>query len=287
MAFCTKCGATMSGAFCNQCGTPASAASPAAAVPPGVPPGPPPPYAAAPPYDASMQAMPPAPPPRKTHPIIWVLVALAGLFILFIIGVVGVSALVVHKARQAGLSTELMRRNPAAAMARMAAMANKDVEIVSEDDNSGTITVRNRKDGKLMTMSFDQAKNGFSIRADGDDGKTAEMHFGGGGDAKLPSWVPEYPGSKVQANFTASGTDSNGVGAGGNYTFTTSDSTAHVMSYYQDKTKDLGMKVKLNATTEQGGTVIAADESDRRTLTVIVGTSDGQTTVNVTYAEKR
>lgn len=280
MAFCTSCGATVNGAFCSQCGTSVRAASaapsanPAAAAPAlanaGVPPG----------------SMPPPVAKSGTSPIVWILVAVGGLFVLFLIGIFGIGALFVHKAHQAGLSTELMRRNPAAAIARMAAVANKDVEIVGEDDNAGTITLRDRNTGKTVTMAFDQVKKGFRISADGDDGKRAEVQFGGG-PIKLPGWVPEYPGSDIQGTFSARGTDGNGEGAGGNYTFTTSDSSSHVMSFYEGKAKDLGMKVNFTASGAGGGTMIAADDNDRRSLTVIVGSDSRQTTVNVTYGEKR
>lgn len=274
MAFCTSCGATVNGTFCSNCGTPAAGS--AAAAPTG---------AATAPAAAPIAAMPPAA-PRKTSPIVWVLVALGAVFVLFIVGAIGVSALLVHKARQAGFSTELMRKNPAAAVARMAAMGNKDVEIVGEDDSAGTISLRDRKTGKVVTMSFDQVKSGFTIRADGDDGKTAVVQFGGG-SVKLPGWIPNYPGSNVQTTFAAKGVDDNSAGQGGNFSFTTSDSPSKVLSFYQDKVNGLGMKVKMNATTTEGGSLIAADEPERRSLTVIIGSSSGQTTVNVTYGEKQ
>jgi len=268
MAFCTACGATVTGAFCNQCGTPASAAA-AAPGTPGVPPG----------------AMPP-PVARKTSPIVWVLVALAGIFVLFIVGMLGVGALVVHKAHQAGLDTDLMRRNPAAAIARMAAMANKDVDIVREDDNAGTITLRDRHTGKVVTMSFDQMKHGIRFSADDDNGKTAVMEFGGE-TAKLPSWVPEYPGSHGQSTFSMRGADGNGGGVGGNFTFTTSDSPSRVMTFYEDKAKDLGMKVNVTAATGEGGMIVATEEGGSRSLTIVVGGDSSKTAVNVTYSDKK
>ncbi len=273
MAFCTGCGATVNGAFCNHCGKPVSAAAGTpAATPgtPGVPPG----------------AMPP-PVARKTSPIVWVLVALAGIIVLFMVGAIGVGALFLHKARQAGLDTDLVRRNPAAAIARMAAIANKNVEILGEDDNAGTITLRDRHSGKTVTMSFDQVKNGIRFSADDDNGKTAVMEFGGG-SAKLPSWVPNYPGSNGHATFSVRGSDDHGSGEGGNYTFTTSDPPSKVMAFYQDKAKDLGLHTKVTASTDEGGMIVATEEPGNRSLTVVVGQDhSNNTTVNVTYADKQ
>lgn len=219
--------------------------------------------------------MPPAATARRTNPIVWILVAVLGLFLLGFIGLVGAGWFVAHR----------IARNPAAAAARLAALANKDVDVVSEDDNAGTITLRDRRTGKTMTMSFDQAKNGkFTMSAEGDDGKVATLEFGSG---KVPSWVPTYPGSSPTVNISARGDDANGTGEGGNFTFTTSDASSDVMKFYQDKAKDLGMQVKLTTTTADAGMVIASDEESRRSLTAIIGRDGGLTTVNVTYGSKR
>jgi hypothetical protein len=221
--------------------------------------------------------MPTAAAPRKTSPLIWILVAVLGIFVLGFIGVVGTGFFIARK----------ISRNPAAVAARLAALGNKNVDVVSEDDNAGTITLRDRQTGKNVTMTFDQAKGGkFSLSAEGDDGKTATMEFGAG-SGSLPSWVPSYPGSSPQLNITAHGDTSDGSGDGGNFTFTTNDPSSRVLSFYQDKAKDLGMKVNLTTTTADAGMVIATDEDSHRSLTAIVGSDSGKTTVNVTYGAKR
>lgn len=230
-------------------------------------------------------AMPPPPAQRRTSPLVWILVIVLGLFLLGFIGVVGTGFFVAHKMRQAGIDTDMFRRNPAAAAARIAALASRTVDIVGEDDNAGTLTLRDRRTGKTVTMSFDQARNGrFTFSAEGDDGKTATMAFGAG---TLPSWVPSYPGSSPQVNISAKGENSDGTGEGGNFTFTTPYPASSVLTFYQQKAKDMGMQVNLNMTTAEAGMVIATDESTHRTLTAIVGADRGTTTVNVTYAGKR
>jgi hypothetical protein len=255
MAFCTTCGAQVSGAFCNHCGTQVGTSG--GQTPP-------------------MQAAPAAL-PRKTSPLIWILIIVLGIFVLGFVGVVGTGFFIARK----------ISRNPAAAAARLAALANKNVDVVSEDDDAGTITLRDRRTGKTVTMTFDQAKGGrFSLSAEGDDGKTATMEFGAS-SGTLPSWVPAYPGSSPQFNITARGDTNDGAGEGGNFTFTTSDPSSRVLSFYQDKARDMGMKVNLTSTTADAGMVIASDEASHRSLTAIVGSDSGKTTVNVTYGAKR
>lgn len=267
MPFCTKCGASVAGAFCSQCGTPTPAAS-----------GSPSPAAPTPPAAAG-------PLPRKTSPLVWVLVAVFGVLLLGGLAVAGFTFFVVHKARQAGISSDLFQRNPAAATARILAAANPDIEIVSEDDGAGTVTVRDRNTGKTTTWNLDQAKRGkFTITTEEEDGKNATVEFGPGSSAHLPAWLPSYPGATVQGTFAVTGNTADG--AGGNFSFTTSDAPSKVLSFYQDQVKDLGMKVQVNTTTPAGGMFTATEEGDHRSLTVIVGESSGKTTVNVTYGSK-
>src|SRR5271169_3246184 len=81
MAFCSTCGATMTGAFCAKCGTPAGAAQ---AQPPMAPVG--------------------AAVARRTSPIVWVLVVILGLFVLCGLGAAAIGFMVLHHARQAGVT---------------------------------------------------------------------------------------------------------------------------------------------------------------------------------------
>jgi hypothetical protein len=225
---------------------------------------------------------PPVMGPRKTNPIVWVLVALLGLFVLGGMAVVGTGMFVVHKARQAGLDADLMRNRPGLAIAKMLATANPDVDVVNTDDGSGTITVRDKKTGKVTTMTFDDARNGkFSITAQDDNGKTATMEFGGSA-SNLPSWIPAYPGSNPQVNMAGRAND----GDAGNFTFTTADPPSQVMQYYQDKIKEMGMKATTVVASEKGGMVNGADDNNHRTLNVIVGGGSGKTSVTVTYGSK-
>jgi hypothetical protein len=92
MPFCTKCGANVAGSFCSQCGTPAASSGAFGSTPVA---GSTPPVVAA-PYGQ--------PVPRKTSPIVWVLVVVLGLFVVGGIAVAGFAAFVAHRIHQAGVS---------------------------------------------------------------------------------------------------------------------------------------------------------------------------------------
>jgi len=277
MTYCTNCGAPVSGAFCSQCG--AAAPSPPSA-PPSMSASPAPSGESAPVWTTA-----PAPPVRKTSPIVWILVILLGLFVLGGITVVGAGYFLVHKARQAGLDPKLLSRNPGLAISKMVAAANPDVEVLKTDDSAGTITVRNRKDGKVITLSFDEIKDGkFSMRAFDEEGKSATVEFGA--KAKLPSWVPDYPGSTPVATFSAKGDSPGERAEAGNFSFTTKDAPEKVISFYQNKLRELSMKTEFTAGSAEGSILSATDPNSSRSLHIIVGGGHDETSVNVTYGQK-
>ena len=195
----------------------------------------------------------------------------------------GTGLFIAHKVRQAGLDPGLMRSNPGYAVAKMFLSAHPDMEEVAHDDGAGSITVRDRRTGKQTTLNFNDIRNGrFHITAEGDNGETATLNFGGG-TGKLPGWVPEYPGSNGKSTFSATGMSGQGFKEGGTFAFTTPDAPAQVLSFYQDKARDLGMKISVNTTTPEGGMFTAADETSHHSLTIVVGRSGSETTASVTY----
>lgn len=258
MAFCTSCGATVQGAFCQQCGTPLSAAASQAA-------------AAQPPYPAAV------PVKGKISPLVWILLGVAGLFVLGIIGLVTTGLFVAKSVVD----------NPGLMMAKIITAANPDAEVLSTDAGSQTMRIRDRRTGEEVTLSFDDLKKGkFKFSAKGKDGEVANVEIGGG-EGKLPSWVPTYPGAKAQGNITAKGESADGRGEGGMATFTTPDPPSRVTAFYEAKCKELGMAVDLSAVSDSGGMVMGKDGGGNRTLQVMVAGDAGDTTVTVTYGRKR
>jgi hypothetical protein len=232
---------------------------------------------------ATNPPVPPAPlPPKQSNVLKWVLIGIGTFFVLIIIAVVGLGLFVAQKAKQAGLDPDLIRKSPALAAAKMMVAANPDVEMVSADEGKQEITVREKKTGKVYTMSFEDAKNGtFTMKENGKTTLTV------GGKAKVPAWVPDYPGSDPQGAFSAQGED----GASGTFTFKTKDSSDKVVKYYDDQFKGSGLKVTSNITNQNGqataGMLSAQDEANKHTVTVILGVEGSETTVAVTYATNR
>jgi len=262
MAFCSSCGAEVKGAFCSSCGAHASPApamsspaAPAVAMPGNVP-------------------MPQAVQPRKTSIVVWILCGIAGLIFLGVLGSAAVAYWFV--------------RNPGIALGKVLTAANPDIEVRDVDNARQRITIRDKRDGKELTLSFDDVKNGrLSLSARDENGKVGSVEIGAG-SGKLPSWLPVYPGARVESHLTGSGVDGDQSAEGGVYSFTSNDSPSTVMSFYQDKARELNMKVEMTTATTDGGHMSASDEEGNRSLVVLVGSgSSGGASGTVTFKRKR
>jgi hypothetical protein len=263
-----------------------------------VPPNPPTPGGAAP-------APPAVPVPQKSSGVkilLWVLGIILGLILLSFASCTAILFYARHKMTQAGFSSELMKKNPGYAGAKMAVTMNPEVEIVSSDDDTGTIVVREKKTGKVVTMKFDPNKKAMTIIDE--NGKTATMTVSGEGSSanmeikgpdgtvkigestdKAPDWVPVYPGSSPKNTFSAS----NGGEQSGTYAFVTADSADKLISFYKDALKSGGFAVSNmtnNSDGKVGGMVSGEDKVNKRNIVVGLETETDGTHVNVTYTVK-
>jgi hypothetical protein len=103
-----------------------------------------------------------------------------------------------------------------------------------------------------------------------------------GGNAKVPTWVPEYPGSNPQTGFAAQGKD----GRSGTFTFKTRDSADHVAKFYREQLEASGLTVATSVSSGSSQIITAEDEAKHHTVTVVAGGKSSEATVSVTYASK-
>lgn len=237
---------------------------------------------------------PVAPKKKGLSPIVWVLIGCGALLLLGMLTCVGGVSFLGYKAKN---MVKEMEQNPAAAVGKMIAATNPDIEFVSADEAAKTVTFREVKTGKEVTFSVDDLKEGkFSITTDegtvkidangenekggmtitGPDGSTA-LKINAGSDVELPSWVPSYPGGEVTASYVASGTG----GGGGTVAYATSDSTDNAYSYYRDQLEQSGFKVTSSTETPQGKMLTAQDGA--KIVTVIVAETDGKTQISLSW----
>ena len=258
---------------------------------------------------------PPAAPPAKSGAgkiILWIVGIFFGLFILGVIAVTALGFFVAHKVKQAA-------SNPVMTAAKFMVAANPDLETVTSDDNS--ITVKDRKTGKVSTMKVDP--NAKTMTVTDEDGKTVTMRLDpnnnrlvmtddkgktatitadpqagnveikgpdgnfkmGNNTDKAPSWVPVYPGANPQNVFSAS---SNGEQMG-TYAFVTKDAVDKVTAFYDSQLKSGGFKTSTTTNNTNGkitGAVSGTAENDKRSVLVVVSAEDDGTKVSVTFNSK-
>jgi hypothetical protein len=131
-----------------------------------------------------------APAPKKSNALLWILGVVGAFVLVCILGFTALTMFVVHKVKEAGLDPALMRSNPGLATAKLMVAANPDLELVSSSDSAGTVTIRDKKTGKVMTMKFDAEKK--SLVVIDESGKQASVQISGEGqDSKIQFKGPE------------------------------------------------------------------------------------------------
>ena len=272
MAFCTNCGSQTDARFCAKCGQPVGVDAPGPTAPPLTPqPGP------------QTTVLPPGKP--KTNPMVWIIAAIVGVFVLVGILFLGTGLFVAYKVKNAGFDSRLAEKNPALAAAKVMAALNPNVEVVKVDEDRGLLTVRDKKTGKTITMDAEGVKNGKLTFSD--DSTNEKFSFGADSAAKLPAWLPSYPGSKPEGTFSMSGSDAADRSEGGAAHFKTSDAGAKVLTFYQQNLKNAGFKITSTFSGDsgesRGGILTAEDTAKRRTVMVTVSSTSEGTDVALTY----
>ena len=244
-------------------------------------------------------AAPPAGPVtvQKTSALVWIVGGCGALVVLAAIAGGLTMYYLAHKAKQFAHG---VGRNPALAAAKMMAAINPDVEVVSTDEDKGTITVRDKKTGKLLTMNLQDAQKGKFVfeqdgqkvevqaHGEGDKGslelKSSEGSMKLGTDGKMPDWLPAYPGSAPKSLFSTQ----TPKGSSGSFGFTTNDSIEQVTRYYEDALKKAGLTVKNQTIQSDGknsmGIVTAEEAGNKRTVMVNATPSEGATSVAITFS---
>jgi hypothetical protein len=215
---------------------------------------------------------------KKKSIVPMILLGCGGILVLGLLGALFTGYFVAKKVASV-VDTDLMEKNPAAAVTKLLATLNPDVDVVSVDEDKGVVIVREKKTGKTITLDFEKLKEGqMSI----EDDQGAKLELGGGSSApKLPSWLPAYPNVKqTMMNVTAN--------EGGSTTFSTDDSIEDAAAFYESALTKAGIAVnKASAEAPgQGKVMTVSGEKEGRKANVMVTKSDGVTTVTLSYADK-
>jgi hypothetical protein len=215
--------------------------------------------------------------------------------LLGLIAMAGLGFYWMHKAKEAGLNPELIRKNRDLAAAELAVVRSSDVRVLSRNDAAGTMVVRDKRTGKTTSLKFDPVRKSMvaideqarparvtsdispSAAQPNNPGEGAGVNPGG---ASVPSWVPVYPGVSPQRTASENGNDKQA----GTYVFLSSDAPEKVLSYYSEQLNSAGME--LNTASAADKTTISAGQgSSGRSVVVTVSRGSDGTRVSVSYEE--
>ncbi len=249
---------------------------------------------------ANGPAMPQKPQKKGLSPLAWVGIGCLGILVIGgIVATVG-AIFVVGKVKE--VASE-MEDDPVAATAKLLAAANPDIELVSADKDSRTVTFREVSTGKELTFGYDDIEEGritfssdgetaeFAVESAGEGSggltvKTSEgtATFSAGGDASnIPDWIPLFPGVTPKSNFSAEGGGQNT----GTFSFSTDSEIDSILSFYDDQAEQAGLETKSRTTTGDGALWVAASSDESRGLTVMISQQGGGLEVVVSFTEKR
>jgi hypothetical protein len=243
--------------------------------------------------------IPPQPQTKKMKPLLWILAGCGTLMVLAVAIVIAIGAFGWYSFKNSEWS-----KNPQMAAARFALSQNPAIEVVSMDDEKSTITIKEKSTGKVITMNAEDISKGkisfsengketFTIQAN-EEGKTGNIEFksdkgtmkiGGSNSVELPEWVPSYPGSTPEGNFSMNSDE----GTTQSFSFTTQDSAENVIEFYETGLKNAGLKVTKGTYNQGGittGTVAASDDDQKRTASIAATNENNETKVNVTFMTK-
>ena len=237
----------------------------------------------------------PQPAKKGMSPLAWVGI---GCGVIIVFGLIAVVAM--------GLFVKKKLENPGMATAELVVRANPDLELISSDPKTNTMTIKNKKTGEVVTFNAEDIKNGkLSVKTDkgtttfdgNKDGGTVKVTdekgqeqvstFGATGAQNLPSWVPQYPGGTIQGTFDTTGPQGRSAAFG----VSTKDAVEKVADWYESQLKGAGFKVDKNtfATngTTAGGSVTAKSDDEKRTVAIIITAANGLTQAAVTFEDKK
>lgn len=248
----------------------------------------------------------------------WVAIGCAGVILVAGIAFVGLGVFAFNKGKEmvkdkAGVESfdELvqdLQDNPARVAAEVAVRTNPDLELVSTDDQAGTITFTNTRTGEKATLNFEDIAEGrFSMTTDegefrvdaagggdgGDggvimSGPQGESRFGASTDlSDVPEWVPSYPGATdIQSTMHSTTADGAVMGA---LSAKSTDGAQQVTDHYKDVFEDRGYTIGSQSVSRSGDDAygsINADLGEGRSIAVVVVEQTGATQIIINYAQK-
>ena len=203
------------------------------------------------------------------------------------------------KAKEDGIDADLLKKNPALAA------ANPELELVNVDEDSRTMTIRNKETGERLKVDFEDIEKGrisfeteegeMTIKADeagasakikDEEGETESVEFGISSDrSEIPDWIPVFKGN-LNVSFTGSDQEM----SAGNFSIETDAKPKEIQDFYVTRLEKQGLSVEIS-TSEFGGSQLTnltfSDEDDKRHVSINIQEQDDKSMITVHYQIKK
>lgn len=207
-----------------------------------------------------------------------------GCGIFLIIGVIILVLLVGWCQRSVGHLVRYFAENPERATAEMIVRMNPELDLVSTDDEAGTITFRD-SEGKETTVSWSDLAEGRLTVTDSDGN---ELVLGVGDMENVPAWVPRLPDTNREVGAhhqIEEGTIS------GSYMAMTDMETVAIRLFFDTEAQALGMSSSADTsnivTDSQEMNVFSYRGTDGRSFNAtVMRQPGGEAQVTIVYEEK-
>jgi len=244
----------------------------------------------------------PMPEKKGLHPLAWVGIGCAVIIVIVVIAMMIGGFFLARAVKDVA---EDFEDNPGLAAARLVVKASPELEEVDVDEDAGTMTIRNKETGELITVNLEDVEQGKlswtdeegeavtldwseaeegTVSVTSDDGEGFQLQTGAAVSEDRPDWVPVYPGAEIEGLGTMTTDDA----VHGSFSLKTPDAVSEVSGYYQKELKDAGFEVSLNTFAGGGkdGAMINANRGEADQNVVVIISREGDATeAGVTYTE--
>ncbi len=232
---------------------------------------------------------------KKGLPVLaWIAIGCGGIVVLAGIAFTVLGWLAVNKMKDVASEFE---DNPTRVAAELMVRMNPDLEMVESDEDAGTLTVREKSSGKVITFNYQDIEQG-RISFETDEGTVeisgqpesgegvmtittaeGETQIGGGGE--IPEWVPAHPATTTRKSlYRATGPK----GDAGHAAFTVDANADDVVAFYKAELEKMGYAVTVASFSgDEGSVSMVSGQQDGGSIVASVNEKGGGCEVTVQY----
>jgi hypothetical protein len=223
----------------------------------------------------------PVPVKKGLPPLAWAGIGCGGLVLLAVIA----GGMMVGTCAKKGIQfASELAANPGREAAEKVVMEHPGIERVSEDPKAGTMEIRLKESGETVTLGYAELGQGRIPFKDASGDLLPDVP---GDLAKIPAWVPRYPGTKDERLVFHEEVPQRVAGM---VTSQTTDSSETVSRFFEDEAAKLSLDASGSSSMNINGNSslkLTFREGKRELVVIGFGKSGEPLTIQTTYKETK